>query len=624
MIFRFLIIFIFFLSVSRSNSQNSNSAPWLKNIEDFLIITNNVIESNIISDEDYKYLKNEYLDKVFINENATIGLIFRYAEKKGKATTNSIKLLKFINNVNKYPQSSFSIDLSKAIFTKIGFFPEVNLSDKNRTRLSRVDANATTIININFEKCKGQKIAFSIPMRINFFCYWQLGRLKSRIFSMKIINEDDPDNDGFLTNDDFNPDLCPFTNGVVKGCLDWDGDGFHNGNGKWENLSTWDDQCPFIPGLANGCPDQDGDGIADKDESNSCIGIAGDKITGYYQDSFYGCPDTDRDNVPDYLDKCPDTYGEIDSVNVNLNGCPNIDRDSLNDLVDLCPCHVGELENNGCPDADGDGVWDFDDECPTVAGTGSDGCPQEFFSFKHLEQIVPRSDPINYMKLVWDEELLVVGSQQGYLYVVSLDNEKGIRTAFESNNRKKIGQIISVDSQSSKNTLKIYSEESNGNKFMTKVEAFRDKEMKIYEPKQVPHFEQKQKLLEGEDKKPVILVQKDKAILRGNWPTSNTLQVDTIYFKYSGYQKSLINYAFSADNRYVVFAEMSGAGRIEIWKRKSPKINFRTEKWLNMKAYFPSFPKDIYPTHLIFNKNGELLFVGTKGYLYIFKRQRLS
>ena len=94
----------------------------------------------------------------------------------------------------------------------------------------------------------------------------------------------------------------------------------------------------------------------------------------------YGCPlDTDKDAVPDYLDKCPGTPAGIKVID---NGCPlDSDGDNVPDYLDKCPgtpAGVKVLEN-GCPlDSDGDGVPDYLDKCPgTPAGVKADknGCP---------------------------------------------------------------------------------------------------------------------------------------------------------------------------------------------------------------------------------------------------------
>jgi outer membrane protein OmpA-like peptidoglycan-associated protein/opacity protein-like surface antigen len=94
---------------------------------------------------------------------------------------------------------------------------------------------------------------------------------------------------------------------------------------------------------------------------------------------FGGNRDTDKDGVPDKLDKCPDTpKGAI----VDANGCPrDSDNDGIYDGIDQCPdTPAGALVDiSGCPiDSDKDGVPDGIDKCPdTPLGAKVDvhGCP---------------------------------------------------------------------------------------------------------------------------------------------------------------------------------------------------------------------------------------------------------
>jgi OmpA-OmpF porin, OOP family len=89
--------------------------------------------------------------------------------------------------------------------------------------------------------------------------------------------------------------------------------------------------------------------------------------------------DSDRDGVPDSLDKCPGTPA---SVVVDKNGCPpDSDGDGVPDYLDKCPGTSAGMvvDKHGCsPDSDGDGVPDALDKCPdTPAGVTVDknGCP---------------------------------------------------------------------------------------------------------------------------------------------------------------------------------------------------------------------------------------------------------
>ena len=89
--------------------------------------------------------------------------------------------------------------------------------------------------------------------------------------------------------------------------------------------------------------------------------------------------DSDKDGVPDKLDKCPDTPA---GVAVDKDGCPlDSDKDGVPDYLDKCPDTPASVavDKDGCPlDSDKDGVPDYLDKCPgTPAGAAvdKDGCP---------------------------------------------------------------------------------------------------------------------------------------------------------------------------------------------------------------------------------------------------------
>ena len=111
-----------------------------------------------------------------------------------------------------------------------------------------------------------------------------------------------------------------------------------------DNVPDTSDVCPNVAALTeNGCPaDTDGDGIADPDDH--CprdVGIEPD-----------GCPDLDPDNdgVPLPCDQCADEKG------MAPDGCPirDTDGDGLMDDVDACPKEAetknGYMDDDGCPD----------------------------------------------------------------------------------------------------------------------------------------------------------------------------------------------------------------------------------------------------------------------------------
>lgn len=85
-----------------------------------------------------------------------------------------------------------------------------------------------------------------------------------------------------------------------------------------------------------------------------------------------GCLDEDLDGVPNYLDNCPQTRGDLP------NGClRDDDRDGIPNVQDRCPAIPGDRQGQGCPvDSDGDGVIDSEDSCPSQFGQRENsGCP---------------------------------------------------------------------------------------------------------------------------------------------------------------------------------------------------------------------------------------------------------
>lgn len=102
--------------------------------------------------------------------------------------------------------------------------------------------------------------------------------------------------------------------------------------------------------------------------------------------------DTDRDGIPDKLDRCPLLKEDFDGV-MDGDGCPETDGDldGIPDEKDQCPEQAETLNNfmdhDGCPedlgeDRDGDGIPDAIDFCPDDAEDydgfeDRDGCPEE-------------------------------------------------------------------------------------------------------------------------------------------------------------------------------------------------------------------------------------------------------
>src|SRR5688572_4548458 len=138
-----------------------------------------------------------------------------------------------------------------------------------------------------------------------------------------------------------------------------------------DEVADYLDKCPSIPGSAvmNGCQDKDKDGVSDDDDV--CIDVPG-------LARFKGCPDSDGVGIEDSKDKCPNAMG-LDI----FHGCADTDGDGVEDANDKCAdTKKGiKVDAAGCAaDSDRDGVIDADDKCPdTRIGIKTDakGCPAD-------------------------------------------------------------------------------------------------------------------------------------------------------------------------------------------------------------------------------------------------------
>lgn len=118
--------------------------------------------------------------------------------------------------------------------------------------------------------------------------------------------------------------------------------------------------------------DSDKDGVPDR--IDKCHGTPRNAQT-----DDRGCPlDQDNDGSPDYLDKCPNT---LQGIVVNADGCAkDADSDGISDFQDQCPATPQGMpvDARGCTkDTDKDGVPDPADKCPgSKAGVPVDsaGC----------------------------------------------------------------------------------------------------------------------------------------------------------------------------------------------------------------------------------------------------------
>jgi len=118
--------------------------------------------------------------------------------------------------------------------------------------------------------------------------------------------------------------------------------------------------------------------IVNNDKVDATIGKAKHDMFDYISVGityhFRGPKDSDKDGIPDNIDKCPNTPL---GVAVTEFGCPkDVDGDSIADYLDKCPNVKGLAQFNGCPDTDGDGIQDSEDKCPNVKGLAQfGGCP---------------------------------------------------------------------------------------------------------------------------------------------------------------------------------------------------------------------------------------------------------
>lgn len=165
----------------------------------------------------------------------------------------------------------------------------------------------------------------------------------------------------------------------------------------WDTYGLDDDFCPGLEGTVNGCPDNDRDGIPDENKRYPRLYDRCPDEKGVHNENdlqYHGCPnpDSDGDGVLDSDDKCPDVPGVKNTRRPECNGCPDRDGDFVCDEYDYCPNDRVVSGVDGCPDRDGDGVPDKNerypenvDKCPTMPGKGSNyyrsseclGCPDK-------------------------------------------------------------------------------------------------------------------------------------------------------------------------------------------------------------------------------------------------------
>jgi len=228
-------------------------------------------------------------------------------------------------------------------------------------------------------------------------------------FTLDPTQYSDTDGDGYGDNQSFgafNSDHCPQQAGnstlVWLGCPDSDGDGM------------FDDRDAF-PSDSTQYADRDEDGFGDDINGNNpdaCPDDEGASIVG-----LLGCPDTDRDGVPDidadrnivdvfafnptqWADLDGDGYGD-NEFGMDADECPMINGSSTEDRLGCLDTDGDGFSDpdgnwtvydgadaypnmsNAWTDVDGDGFSDqpginITDDCPTISGTSVipwQGCP---------------------------------------------------------------------------------------------------------------------------------------------------------------------------------------------------------------------------------------------------------
>ncbi|MGB3532777.1 MAG: Ig-like domain-containing protein, partial [Microcoleaceae cyanobacterium] len=195
----------------------------------------------------------------------------------------------------------------------------------------------------------------------------------------------DSDNDGILDVTEVgNPDTDG--NGIVDG-EDSDGNGLidtvdpNNGNSLTTPPDSDSDGVPDYVDLDSdsdgihdiiegGLDDTDGDGIVGGSDSDG-DGIANsiDNNDGFGNIDQPSPLDSDRDNIPDYLDLDSDADGINDIEEVGLADpdgdgrldSNDVDGDGIADAVDQNNDGFGDIQRLDLPDSDGDGIPDFRD-----------------------------------------------------------------------------------------------------------------------------------------------------------------------------------------------------------------------------------------------------------------------
>ena len=147
-----------------------------------------------------------------------------------------------------------------------------------------------------------------------------------------------------------------------------------DGDGKGDNINGND--ADLFPYDSSQWSDKDGDGYGDNPSGNTsdkCSSDAGSSSYRINNDGivmeWFGCPDSDNDQVPDDFDDCSNTAG---SSYIDQISCPDSDNDAVSDMNDPYPYSFSAGASNGDWDNDS-----FTDKRPQFMLNGPDVFPND-------------------------------------------------------------------------------------------------------------------------------------------------------------------------------------------------------------------------------------------------------
>ena len=129
-------------------------------------------------------------------------------------------------------------------------------------------------------------------------------------------------------------------------------------DGRGDNINGND--ADIFPYDSSQWADEDGDGYGDNPSGNTSDKCSSDAGSSRYRINndgivmeWFGCPDSDNDQVPDDFDDCSNTAG---SSYIDQISCPDSDNDAVSDMNDPYPYSFSAGASNG--DWDNDSITD--------------------------------------------------------------------------------------------------------------------------------------------------------------------------------------------------------------------------------------------------------------------------